>query len=130
MGAYRLFQAAANAIAHNRIANFLGDREADAWCIFGSSIENFHEEKPPAALFTPPDGQKLSSLAKPQRRRKFSFAGSRQCLVSRLSGKTLTAAIATGSDDGTTALGGHASAEAVTALTDEFGWLIGTLHLF
>jgi hypothetical protein len=130
MDANRLFEAAANAVADNRIAYLFGDRETDARCIGCATVQNFHEEKPPATFFTTPDGQKLSSLAKPQRRRKFSLAGSRQCLVSRLGRKTLAATVATGSNDGAAALGCHTRTEAVPTLTNEFGWLIGTLHLF
>ena len=47
-----------------------------------------------------------------------------------LGGEPLAAAIAASCDDATTAFGSHASTETMTALTDEFGWLVGTLHLF
>src|SRR5918995_1905027 len=50
--------------------------------------------------------------------------------VFRSGRQPLPAAVATGCDDAAAALGGHARAEAVPALADEFGWLIGTLHLF
>ena len=130
MDANRLLEAAANAVADNRIANFLGHCEPDARRIIVAAVQNFQEEKPPASLFATPDGQKLCSLAKPQRRRKFCLAGIRQCLVSRLGGEPLAAAVTASGDDGTTTGGGHARTEAVAALADEFGWLIGTLHLF
>src|SRR5262245_27927021 len=42
----------------------------------------------------------------------------------------LAAPVAARSDDATASLGGHARAESMTALTDELGRLIGTLHLF
>jgi hypothetical protein len=47
-----------------------------------------------------------------------------------LSGQTLAAAGAAGSDDLLASLGGHARTETVAALADEFGRLVGALHLF
>ncbi len=50
--------------------------------------------------------------------------------LSRSGAEPLAATVAAGGNDGAAALGSHAGAEAVPALADEFGWLIGTLHLF
>lgn len=49
---------------------------------------------------------------------------------SRSGGEALAATAAACCDDIAAALGGHARAETMPALADEFGWLIGTLHLF
>lgn len=78
MGSHRLFEAAPDTITDNRIADFLRDGEADAGRIVIAPVENFHQKKPPAALFTTPDGKKVGSLAKPWRRQKSSFAVVRQ----------------------------------------------------
>jgi hypothetical protein len=51
-------------------------------------------------------------------------------LVFRSGAQPLAAAVAAGCDDAATTLGGHASTETVPALADEFGRLVGTLHLF
>jgi hypothetical protein len=51
-------------------------------------------------------------------------------LVFRSGAEPLAAAIAAGCDDAATTLGGHAGTEAVPAFADEFGRLVGTLHLF
>ncbi len=51
-------------------------------------------------------------------------------LVFRLGAEPLAAAVAAGGDDATTTLGGHTGTETVPALADEFGRLVGTLHLF
>jgi hypothetical protein len=50
--------------------------------------------------------------------------------AARSGGQTLAATVAAGGDDAAPTLGGHARAETVPALADEFGRLIGTLHLF
>jgi len=44
--------------------------------------------------------------------------------------KTLAAAAAASGKNRTAALGSHTGTEAVAALADKLGWLVGTLHLF
>jgi hypothetical protein len=51
-------------------------------------------------------------------------------LVFRSGAEPLAAAVAASCDDAATTLGGHASTETVPAFADEFGRLVGTLHLF
>jgi len=92
-----------------------------------AAIEHFKQEKPPAAFFTTTDGQKLRPLS--QAGYMSSLAGGRQ-RGSSSGGKPLAATIAASGDHTATTLGGHASTETVPALADEFGRLIGTLHLF
>lgn len=65
LGSHRLLEAAPDTIADDRIADFLGDGEADTGSFVIAPVENFHQKKPPAALFTTPDGQKVGSLAEP-----------------------------------------------------------------
>jgi hypothetical protein len=48
----------------------------------------------------------------------------------RSGGEPLATAVAAGGDNVATTLGSHAGTETVTALADEFGRLVGTLHLF
>lgn len=47
-----------------------------------------------------------------------------------LGGEPLAAAVAASGDHATTTLGGHAGTKAVPTLADEFGRLVGALHLF
>src|SRR5205814_8119897 len=54
----------------------------------------------------------------------------RATVSSRLGAGPLAAAIAASCDDTAATLGGHAGTEAVPAFADEFGRLVGTLHLF
>ena len=48
----------------------------------------------------------------------------------RLGGQPLATAVAASSDDAAATLGSHAGTEAMPALADELGGLVGTLHLF
>ena len=50
--------------------------------------------------------------------------------AARSGGEALAATVAARRDDVAPTLGGHARAKTVPALADEFGRLIGTLHLF
>ena len=96
-----------------------------------AAVQHFQQEKPPAALFTAPDGQKLAALAKPpQVRSPRCRPVSGNASAFRSGGQPLAAAVAAGGDDAAATLGGHAGTETVPALADEFGRLIGTLHLF
>jgi len=51
-------------------------------------------------------------------------------LVFRSGAEPLAAAVAASRDDAAATLGGHAGTEAVPTFADEFGRLVGTLHLF
>jgi hypothetical protein len=51
-------------------------------------------------------------------------------LVFRSGAEPLATAVAAGCDDATTTLGGHAGTKTVPTFADEFGRLVGTLHLF
>jgi hypothetical protein len=128
--AHGFLQPSANPIAHNRVADLLGDREANPRRGGVAAIENLNEKQPPAALFTTPDGQKFCPLAKPHWRGLPGFAGFRQSVRLRSGGQPLATAVAAGGYDTATTLGGHAGTKAVPTLADEFGRLIGTLHFF
>ena len=95
-----------------------------------AAVQHFQQEQPPAALFTAPDGQELAALAKPPQLDAAVPAGVRQRLRLPSGGQPLAAAVAASGDDAAAALGGHAGAESVPALADEFRGLIGALHLF
>ena len=75
------------------------------------------------------DGQEFGALAQPPQRGPTGLPVAGKCALSS-GGEPLAAAVAAGCDDAAAALGGHAGTETVPALADEFGGLIGTLHLF
>ena len=136
MGPDGLFQASPDAVAHDGVADLLGDGEADARLRLIAAIQHLNEKKPSAPLFTAADGQEFLSLSEAAWGRSYAEQTPWACLSAGkvpafgLGREPLAAAIAASGDDATTTLGGHASTETVTALTNEFGRLIGTLHLF
>ena len=65
MGTDGFFQPPPDAVAHNRIADLLGDGKPDARRQAVATVENLNEEKPPASLFTTTDGQELRAFQKP-----------------------------------------------------------------
>ena len=67
-----------DAVALHSIAGLLGDGEADARLPAIIAVRHFQQEKPPAALFTTPDGQELRAFAKPLRSNAPGLAGFRQ----------------------------------------------------
>ena len=95
-----------------------------------SAVEDLNEKQPPSALFTTPDGQKFCPLAKPRWRGLQGLAGCRQSVRLCSGGEPLAATVAAGGNDTATTLGSHAGTKAMPTLADEFGRLIGTLHLF
>ena len=117
----------ADTVAYDGVADLLGHCEADARGAVVAAIQNFKQEKPPAAFFTTADGQKRRPLA--QADHMGSLAGGRQRWSSS-GGEALAATIAASGDNSATTLGGHTGTETMPALADEFGRLIGTLHLF
>ena len=131
-----LFQAPAHPVAFDCVAVLLGDGEADAGFGVGLlAVENFEQEERPlrfspsrtarncGRLFSRPtvDFRYWTSCRPP------SFYRAR----SGLSRQTLAAAGPAGNDDLAATLGGDACTEAVTALANKLGRLVGTLrHLF
>jgi hypothetical protein len=65
MGADGFFQPPPDAVANNRIADFLGDGKPDTRHSTIAAVQNLDEEKPPASLFTTTDGQELRAFQKP-----------------------------------------------------------------
>src|SRR5690606_13429416 len=63
---------------HDGVADLSGDGEADARSVAITALQHFQKEKPPAALFTTPDGQELRPLAQPRRSGLPGLAGFRQ----------------------------------------------------
>jgi hypothetical protein len=63
--ARRFLQPPPGAIADDRVADLLGHGETHAGRTIVAAGERFHEEKPPTALFTAPDGQELRALQEP-----------------------------------------------------------------
>jgi hypothetical protein len=55
MGTDRFAQTAANAVAHNRVADLLGDGIADTRNPAVAPIQGFNEKKPSTPLFTASD---------------------------------------------------------------------------
>lgn len=130
MRANGLLEASPDAVADDGVADFLSDGIADAWRSIVATLQHFNEKKPPAALFTAPDGQEFRAFQKPTGLFPYWLACSGQRSRLSLGAETLAATVAASGDDATASLGGHACTEAVPALADEFGRLVGTLHLF
>ena len=78
MNADSFFQPPAHAVADDGISDLLSDRETNARWRRIAPVEHFHEKKPPAALFTSPDGQKFRPLAEPPGGGPQGFADFRQ----------------------------------------------------
>ncbi|BCG98686.1 hypothetical protein MesoLj131b_06860 [Mesorhizobium sp. 131-2-5] len=65
MDADSLFKPPPDAVAHNSVADLLGDGVADARHPAIAAVEDLDEEKPSASLFTTTDGQEFRAFQKP-----------------------------------------------------------------
>lgn len=139
----RFSQPAANAVALDGIAHFLGDRKAETRavrrCLGITMLEKLQQKTAPGDFPSPGGGQKFCAFlqashkpSKKRRRRNPDAAAppvghrDRGCRSGR---KALATARAATGNNGTTTIGGHAGTETVTALAHQLGGLVSPLHL-
>ncbi len=67
VGTASFFQPPANAVSHNRVANLLGDRNAEPRRALVAAIQHFKQKKPSTPFFTTADSQKIGTLLKARR---------------------------------------------------------------
>ena len=131
---YRLFQAAAHAVALDGIAMLLGNGKTDPGLGVGLlAVENLEEEHAALALFAGANGKKLRpAFQPPDSLFLFSVSHSPGLGQTRPLGReTLATASAASNENLAAALGGHTRTETVAALANKLGRLKGTLrHLF
>jgi hypothetical protein len=127
------FQPASHAVALDRIAVFLGNRESDPRSFIRLfPIKDLQKKGPAPAAFALPHGKKLRPAFQPPDSlfdirflRHSPFPG-----IPVLSRETIAATGAAGSKNLLATLGCHAGTKTVTTLADKLGRLVGTLHLF
>ena len=131
--AYSLFETAADAIALHGIALAFGHGKTDARpCLGFASVKNFQQKQGALASLALLNGEKLRTGLQSSDRNLCLFPGRGHKGETPLSRQTLATASATCGQNLAATVGCHARAEAVAALANEFGRLIGTLgrHLF
>jgi len=119
---HRLAQASANTVAFHRVADLLRDGKADAGRARILAFAGLKHKSRRRNLDAGRSGQEICPLPQTLHRQR---AGIRPA---QSGAEALAAARAAGGDNLAAALGGHARAKTVTALTHELARLIGPFH--
>jgi hypothetical protein len=112
-----LFQAAANAVSGDSVAQFLGAGETKSGWLFIIAPAQLHHEGGHGLGNRFGGGNKILPPLKPFHR-----------CYGLLSRQALAALGATAAQNVASTYGCHAGAKAVTALADKLGWLVSALH--
>ena len=113
----RLFETAANAVSGHGVAQFLGAGKAKSGWLFVITPAQLHDKSRHGLGNRFSGGNKILPPLKPFHR-----------WYGLLSRQALAALGAAAAQNIASTYGCHAGAEAVTALADKLGWLVGALH--